>query len=68
MEASYISLFLIRQVTQTAAGAIVSKPKEMASKIKNKFGSADNISSLKDDEDSGGMPISYVISVTGFQW
>lgn len=36
------------QATHSAAGAVVSKPREIASIIKNKFGSADNISNLKD--------------------
>ncbi|XP_049609723.1 transmembrane and coiled-coil domains protein 1 isoform X1 [Syngnathus scovelli] len=41
--------------THSAAGAVVSKPREIASLIRNKFGSADNISSFKDslDEPSG---------------
>uniref|UniRef100_F6RQQ8 Uncharacterized protein n=1 Tax=Ciona intestinalis TaxID=7719 RepID=F6RQQ8_CIOIN len=38
---------------QNAAGAIASKPKDLASKLKNKFGSADNLSSLKYEE--GGL-------------
>ncbi|KAK6321046.1 transmembrane and coiled-coil domains protein 1-like [Coregonus clupeaformis] len=37
--------------THSAAGAVVSKPREIASLIRNKFGSADNISSLKDSLD-----------------
>ncbi|XP_077369304.1 transmembrane and coiled-coil domains protein 1 isoform X1 [Festucalex cinctus] len=41
--------------THSAAGAVASKPREIASLIRNKFGSADNIASLKDslDEPSG---------------
>ncbi|XP_014194442.1 transmembrane and coiled-coil domains protein 1 isoform X1 [Haplochromis burtoni] len=39
------------QATHSAAGAVVSKPREIASLIRNKFGSADNISSLKDSLD-----------------
>ncbi|XP_061909568.1 transmembrane and coiled-coil domains protein 1 isoform X4 [Entelurus aequoreus] len=41
--------------THSAAGAVVSKPREIASLIRNKFGSADNIPSLKDslDDPSG---------------
>ena len=38
----------IFQVTQNAAGAIVNKPKEMANKIISRFGSSDNLDSLKD--------------------
>ncbi|XP_039626925.1 transmembrane and coiled-coil domains protein 1 isoform X2 [Polypterus senegalus] len=43
------------QATHSAAGAVVSKPREIASLFRNKFGSADNISSLKDslDESQG---------------
>lgn len=37
--------------THSAAGAVVSKPREIASLIRNKFGSADNIPSLKDSLD-----------------
>nr|XP_002127059.3 transmembrane and coiled-coil domains protein 1-like isoform X2 [Ciona intestinalis] len=43
----------LQQATQNAAGAIASKPKDLASKLKNKFGSADNLSSLKYEE--GGL-------------
>lgn len=39
------------QATHSAAGAVVSKPREFASLIRNKFGSADNIPSLKDSLD-----------------
>lgn len=41
--------------THSAAGAVVSKPREIASLIRNKFGSADNIAALKDclDETQG---------------
>ncbi|XP_066527370.1 transmembrane and coiled-coil domains protein 1b isoform X2 [Hoplias malabaricus] len=50
----------ISQATHSAAGAVVSKPREFASLIRNKFGSADNISSLKDslDEPQGDETIS----------
>ncbi|XP_057677246.1 transmembrane and coiled-coil domains protein 1 isoform X2 [Corythoichthys intestinalis] len=43
------------QATHSAAGAVVAKPREIASLIRNKFGSADNIPSLKDslDDPSG---------------
>ncbi|KAL1265638.1 hypothetical protein QQF64_003665 [Cirrhinus molitorella] len=49
----------ISQATHSAAGAVVSKPREFASLIRNKFGSADNISGLKDslDEQQGDEPI-----------
>ncbi|XP_047229663.1 transmembrane and coiled-coil domains protein 1 isoform X3 [Girardinichthys multiradiatus] len=39
------------QATHSAAGAVVSKPREIASLIRNKFGSADNIPNLKDSLD-----------------
>ncbi|XP_018617802.1 transmembrane and coiled-coil domains protein 1 isoform X2 [Scleropages formosus] len=39
------------QATHSAAGAVVSKPREIASLIRNKFGSADNIPGLKDSLD-----------------
>ncbi|XP_078517826.1 transmembrane and coiled-coil domains protein 1 isoform X7 [Lissotriton helveticus] len=41
--------------THSAAGAVVSKPREIASLIRNKFGSADNISNLDEPsmEDGG---------------
>lgn len=39
------------QATHSAAGAVVSKPREIASLIRNRFGSADNIPSLKDSLD-----------------
>ncbi|XP_013131381.1 transmembrane and coiled-coil domains protein 1 isoform X4 [Oreochromis niloticus] len=39
------------QATHSAAGAVVSKPRGIASLIRNKFGSADNIPSLKDSLD-----------------
>ncbi|NXV03176.1 TMCC1 protein, partial [Cettia cetti] len=41
------------QATHSAAGAVVSKPREIASLIRNKFGSADNIASLKDSLEEG---------------
>ncbi|XP_007888685.2 transmembrane and coiled-coil domains protein 1 isoform X2 [Callorhinchus milii] len=43
-------LTTISQATHSAAGAVVSKPREIASLIRNKFGSADNISSLDDTQ------------------
>lgn len=39
------------QATHSAAGAVVSKPREFASLIRHKFGSADNLPSLKDSLD-----------------
>ncbi|XP_044307333.1 transmembrane and coiled-coil domains protein 1 isoform X3 [Varanus komodoensis] len=41
------------QATHSAAGAVVSKPREFASLIRNKFGSADNIANLKDALEEG---------------
>ncbi|XP_023675030.1 transmembrane and coiled-coil domains protein 1 isoform X4 [Paramormyrops kingsleyae] len=43
------------QATHSAAGAVVSKPREIASLIRHRFGSADNIAGLKDslDESQG---------------
>ncbi|KAH0630199.1 hypothetical protein JD844_012923 [Phrynosoma platyrhinos] len=41
------------QATHSAAGAVVSKPREIASLIRNKFGSADNIAGLKDSLEEG---------------
>ncbi|XP_069822777.1 transmembrane and coiled-coil domains protein 1 isoform X2 [Dendropsophus ebraccatus] len=40
------------QATHSAAGAVVSKPREIASLLRNRFGSSDNISSL---DDTGGL-------------
>lgn len=39
------------QATHSAAGAVVSKPREIATLIRTKFGSTDNIASLKDSLD-----------------
>ncbi|XP_052465933.1 transmembrane and coiled-coil domains protein 1 isoform X2 [Carassius gibelio] len=52
-------LSTISQATHSAAGAVVSKPREIASLIRNKFGSADNISALKDslEEQQGDEPL-----------
>ncbi|XP_053325877.1 transmembrane and coiled-coil domains protein 1 isoform X3 [Spea bombifrons] len=36
------------QATHSAAGVVVSKPREIASLLRNRFGSSDNISSLDD--------------------
>lgn len=36
------------QATHSAAGAVVSKPREIASLLRNRFGSSENISSLDD--------------------
>lgn len=41
------------QATHSAAGAVVSKPREIASLIRNRFGSADNIANLKDSLEEG---------------
>eukprot|EP00057_Strongylocentrotus_purpuratus_P030781 XP_782692.4 PREDICTED: transmembrane and coiled-coil domains protein 2 isoform X3 [Strongylocentrotus purpuratus] len=41
----------IREGITGFSGAMVAKPKEFASKFKNKFGSADNLDSINDDED-----------------
>ncbi|XP_024915325.1 transmembrane and coiled-coil domains protein 1 isoform X2 [Cynoglossus semilaevis] len=43
------------QATHSAAGAVVSKPREIASLIRNKFSSADNIPALKDSLDDSSM-------------
>uniref|UniRef100_A0A5F8HDV6 Transmembrane and coiled-coil domain family 1 n=1 Tax=Monodelphis domestica TaxID=13616 RepID=A0A5F8HDV6_MONDO len=55
------------QATHSAAGAVVSKPREIASLIRNKFGSADNISNLKDsleegqiEDGPGGKPLGVI--------
>ncbi|KAM4650387.1 transmembrane and coiled-coil domains protein 1 isoform 6-T6 [Discoglossus pictus] len=40
------------QATHSAAGAVVSKPREIASLLRNRFGSSDNIASL---DDSGAL-------------
>ncbi|KAF7693374.1 transmembrane and coiled-coil domains protein 1b isoform X1 [Silurus meridionalis] len=57
----------ISQATHSAAGAVVSKPREFASLIRNKFGSADNISSLKDslDETQGDEVVPGVVPGAG---
>jgi len=39
----------LHQKTQNAAGAIVGKPKDIAIKFKNKFGSVDNLANYKED-------------------
>ncbi|XP_027022850.1 transmembrane and coiled-coil domains protein 1 isoform X1 [Tachysurus fulvidraco] len=44
------------QATHTAAGAVASKPREIALRLRNRFGSTDNISVLK--EDSNGATTS----------
>uniref|UniRef100_A0AAY5EV99 Transmembrane and coiled-coil domain family 1b n=1 Tax=Electrophorus electricus TaxID=8005 RepID=A0AAY5EV99_ELEEL len=41
--------------THSAAGAVASKPRELASLLRNRFGSADNISTLKDGHSEDGM-------------
>ncbi|XP_055366437.1 transmembrane and coiled-coil domains protein 1 isoform X2 [Betta splendens] len=51
------------QATHSAAGAVVSKPREIASLLRNKFGSADNIPSLKDSLDDPSVEDG--VAVTG---
>uniref|UniRef100_H2YFK2 Uncharacterized protein n=1 Tax=Ciona savignyi TaxID=51511 RepID=H2YFK2_CIOSA len=52
----------LQQATQNAAGAIAFKPKDFASRLKSKFGSADNLSSLKFDEQEGDfLSSSYLL-------
>uniref|UniRef100_A0A4W6D7W2 Transmembrane and coiled-coil domain family 1 n=1 Tax=Lates calcarifer TaxID=8187 RepID=A0A4W6D7W2_LATCA len=46
---------VVDSATHSAAGAVVSKPREIASLIRHKFGSADNIPSLKDSLDDPSM-------------
>lgn len=46
------------QATHTAAGAVASKPREIALRLRNRFGSTDNISVLKDREDTNGATTS----------
>ena len=41
------------QATHSAAGALASKPGEIVSLARSKFGSADNIPHLKDSSDEG---------------
>ncbi|XP_060691783.1 transmembrane and coiled-coil domains protein 1-like isoform X2 [Hemiscyllium ocellatum] len=41
------------QATHTAAGAVAAKPREFASLLRNRFGSADNIPALKEPLDDG---------------
>ncbi|NXF53463.1 TMCC1 protein, partial [Oceanites oceanicus] len=54
------------QATHSAAGAVVSKPREIASLIRNKFGSADNIANLKDsleesqEDGTGGKALGVI--------
>ncbi|KAM6062363.1 transmembrane and coiled-coil domains protein 1 isoform 2-T3 [Chlamydotis macqueenii] len=54
------------QATHSAAGAVVSKPREIASLIRNKFGSADNIANLKDsleesqEDGTGGKALGII--------
>ncbi|XP_076851102.1 transmembrane and coiled-coil domains protein 1b isoform X2 [Brachyhypopomus gauderio] len=57
----------ISQATHSAAGAVVSKPREIASLIRNKFGSADNITALKDslDEPQGDEAMAGVAPPPG---
>lgn len=41
--------------THTAAGAVASKPREIALRLRSRFGSADNISTMKDSDDPNGV-------------
>ncbi|KAM9475190.1 transmembrane and coiled-coil domains protein 1 isoform 3-T3 [Clarias gariepinus] len=52
------SLSSFSHATHTAAGAVVSKPREIALLLRSRFGSADNISALKDGEDPNGASTS----------
>ncbi|XP_066499470.1 transmembrane and coiled-coil domains protein 1 isoform X1 [Hoplias malabaricus] len=52
--------------THSAAGAVASKPREIASLIRNRFGSADNISTLKDGADEACSPPSHLQSSPKF--
>ncbi|XP_072175343.1 transmembrane and coiled-coil domains protein 2-like [Diadema setosum] len=47
----------LQELTHTAASAMVSKPKEFASKFKNKFGSADNLDSINDEDDQNSVGV-----------
>ncbi|KAG7266930.1 hypothetical protein CRUP_017991 [Coryphaenoides rupestris] len=50
-------LSTISHATHSAAGAVVSKPREIASLLRNKFGSAENITSLKDSMDDPSVGV-----------
>ncbi|XP_026223926.1 transmembrane and coiled-coil domains protein 1 isoform X3 [Anabas testudineus] len=50
------------QATHSAAGAVVCKPRVIASLIRNKFGSADNIPSLKDSLDDPSVEESVPVA------
>uniref|UniRef100_A0A8B9GMI4 Transmembrane and coiled-coil domain family 1 n=1 Tax=Astyanax mexicanus TaxID=7994 RepID=A0A8B9GMI4_ASTMX len=52
--------------THSAAGAVASKPREIASLLRNRFGSADNISVLKDGGDEACSPPSHLQSSPKF--
>ncbi|XP_036434842.1 transmembrane and coiled-coil domains protein 1 isoform X3 [Colossoma macropomum] len=52
--------------THSAAGAVASKPREIASLLRNRFGSADNISTLKDGADEACSPPSHLQSSPKF--
>ncbi|XP_059901892.1 transmembrane and coiled-coil domains protein 1 isoform X2 [Gadus macrocephalus] len=47
-------LSTISHATHSAAGAVVSKPREIASLIRNKFGSADNLASMEEPPTAAG--------------
>lgn len=48
------SLSSFSHATHSAAGAVASKPREFALLLRSRFGSADNITSLKDGEEHNG--------------
>ncbi|XP_068109123.1 transmembrane and coiled-coil domains protein 1 isoform X1 [Hyperolius riggenbachi] len=50
------------QATHSAAGAVVSKPREIASLLRNRFGSSDNIPSL---DDPSGLSSTHGDEMTG---
>uniref|UniRef100_A0A3B3ZF95 Uncharacterized protein n=1 Tax=Periophthalmus magnuspinnatus TaxID=409849 RepID=A0A3B3ZF95_9GOBI len=56
------------QATHSAAGAVVSKPREIASLIRNKFGSADNIAALNSlDETQGDEAVARALGTAQLQ-
>uniref|UniRef100_A0AAV2LWX6 Transmembrane and coiled-coil domains protein 1 n=1 Tax=Knipowitschia caucasica TaxID=637954 RepID=A0AAV2LWX6_KNICA len=55
----------ISQATHSAAGAVASKPREIASIIRNKFGSADNIAALKDSLDDSTVDEAVAVAAGG---
>ncbi|XP_053576736.1 transmembrane and coiled-coil domains protein 1 isoform X2 [Bombina bombina] len=53
------------QATHSAAGAVVSKPREIASLLRNRFGSSDNIASLDDSAALSSMQSEDMVSGKG---